>query len=132
MVRDYLNTLKNKGNFTNAELSNLSGIPEATIRKILNGETPDPRFETIAKIVTAMGGNLDDILPTHKEKEMEMNVIISLKEAYESRIADIKEHMTSLKRDKKMLAVVAATLIAFVIFLLVIDLTIGSAGWIRY
>ena len=66
MVKDYLKTLKDKGDFTCAELSNLSGIPEATIRKIISGETPDPRFETVSKLVNAMGGSIDDILGRKK------------------------------------------------------------------
>ena len=52
--------LKNKKNLKFTQLSNLSGIPEATIRKIFSGDTPDPRFETVAKLIVAMGGSLDD------------------------------------------------------------------------
>lgn len=132
MVKDYLNALKTKGNFTYSDISNLSGIPEATIRKIFSGETADPRFDTIVRLVTAMGGSLDDITDNKKEEEIEMNVIMALKEAYESRIADIKEHIHSLKRDKKFLAITAGVLMAFVIFLLVLDLSIGTRGWIQY
>ena len=132
MVSEYLNALKNKGNFTSAELSNLSGIPEATIRKILSGETADPRFETIAKLVASMGGSMDDIIGVKNEEEIEMNAIIAIKEAYESRIADIKEHINSLSNDKKILGTVAGVLMLFVIGILVLDLSIGSAGWVRY
>ena len=132
MVSEYLNALKNKGNFTSAELSNLSGIPEATIRKILSGETADPRFETIAKLVASMGGSMDDIIGVKNEEEIEMNAIIAIKEAYESRIADIKEHINSLSKDKKILGTVAGVLMFFVIGLLVLDISIGTAGWVRY
>lgn len=51
MVREYLTALKNKGNFSWSDLSGLSGLPDATIRKIFSGETADPRLET------AMGGS---------------------------------------------------------------------------
>ena len=132
MVKDYLNALKDKGKFTFIELSNLSGLPETTIRKIFSGETADPRFDTIMKLVTAMGGSMDDIMGKKKEEEIGMNAIIALKEAYESRIADIKEHIGSLRKDKRVLGVVAGVLIAFVVFLLVLDLSIGSRGWIQY
>lgn len=132
MVKDYLSALKTKGNYTYEDMSNLSNIPVATIRKIMSGETADPRFDTIAKLVTAMGGSMDNILSEEKEEEIEVNAIAALKEAYESRIADIKEHIYSLKRDKHFLALTAGVLMAFVIFLLVLDLSIGSRGWIQY
>lgn len=132
MVKDYLNALKTKGNFTYSDISNLSGIPEATIRKIFSGETADPRFDTIVKLVSSMGGSMDDIVGVKKEGEIEMNAIIALKEAYESRIKDIKEHIASLRNDKRILSIATCALMAFVIFLLVLDLSIGSRGWIQY
>ncbi len=33
MVKVYLNTLKTQGKYTYTDISNLSGIPEATIKK---------------------------------------------------------------------------------------------------
>lgn len=132
MVKDSLNALKNKGKFSCAEIANLSGVPEATIRKILSGETPDPRFDTVAKLVSAMGGSMSDITENKKEEEIGMNAIMVLKEAYEARINDIKEHITSLRRDKKILAIVAGALILFVIGLLIIDISVGTIGWVRY
>lgn len=132
MVKHYLNALKHKGHFTYPDISNLSGIPEATIRKIFSGETPDPRFETVAKLVSAMGGSMNDIIEEKKEEEIEMNAIMALKEAYEARITDIKEHIGSLSRDKKILAITVGCLIAFVIGLLIVDISLGSHGWVRY
>jgi transcriptional regulator with XRE-family HTH domain len=132
MVRDYLNALKIKGNFTASDIAKMSGIPEATIRKILSGETPDPRFETVAKLVAAMGGTLDDAFSTKKEKDIEANAITSLKSGYEMRIEDLKEHMASIRRDKKMLAVVSVVLMAILVLILVFDIAVGSHGWITY
>lgn len=132
MVKDYLNALKNKGNFTAAEIANLSGIPEATIRKILSGETADPRFDTVAKLVTAMGGSMSELTENKQQKDIEMNAIIVLKETYEARIKDIKESMSFIRRDKKVLAIVTGVLISLVILFLVLDLSIGTIGWVRY
>ena len=131
MVKDYLNALKNKGNFTVTDIANLSGIPEATIRKILSGETADPRFDTVERLIVSMGGSMNDINKTEGE-DIEMNAILALKEAYEERIKDIKEHIASLSRDKRILAIVTGCLIAFVIGLLILDISIGTRGWVRY
>lgn len=136
MVREYLTSLKNKGNFSWNDLSEMSGLPDATIRKIFSGETADPRFETVVKLVTAMGGSLDEIINEEKGEEVEMNAIIAIKEVYEARIADLKEsaaeHTSSLKKDKKYLAIVAGVLGAVLIGFLAVDLLIGTVGWIRY
>lgn len=114
----------------------MSGLPDATIRKIFSGETSDPRFETVAKLVTAMGGSMDEIINRSEGGEVEMNAIIAIKEVYEARIADLKasasEITKSLSKDKKYLAIVSCILGAVLIGFLVLDLMVGSVGWIRY
>lgn len=139
MVKDYLNTLKIKGNFTCAEISKLSGIPEATVRKILSGETADPRFETIVKLVASMGGSMDDIAGGKKELEIENNAVMVLKEAYESRIealrervSDLKERVAASDRDKRMLGIAVAVLVAIIVGILIFDIVTGSHGWVQY
>ena len=136
MVRDYLIALKNKGNFSWSDLSNLSGLPDATIRKIFSGETADPRFETVVKLVNAMGGSLNELTENDKGEDPEMNAIIAIKEVYEARIQDIKasssEHVESLKKDKTFLAIAVCVLGGFLLCALLVDLFIGSIGWIRY
>ena len=88
-AREYLIALKEAGNFTTEDMANISGIPLSTIRNILSGKTPDARFGTIAKLVLAMGGDLNELIGYEKKKEIEVNSTVSLKETYEMRIADI-------------------------------------------
>lgn len=129
-------SLKNKGNFSWSDLSEMSGLPDTTIRKIFSGETADPRFETVVKLVSAMGGSLDSIVKKDEEDKIEMNAILVLKESYESRIADMKasstEHVSSLKKDKKYLFIVSLSLLAFLLIFIVADFFMSSVGWIRY
>ena len=101
MLTNYLNTLKNKGNFTIETVSNLSGVPESTVKNIFTGKTEDPRFETVAAIVLAMGGSLDAIYSAAKQEDVEANAVITIKESYEHRIADIREHYEHLLREQK-------------------------------
>lgn len=136
MVKDYLNALKSKGNFSWNDLANLSGLPDATIRKIFSGETADPRLDTVARLVTAMGGSLDELIGREEKAKVEMNAVMAIKEVYEARIADIKEssraHVESLKRDKRFLALAVCILGMFLMTFLLVDLLVGSIGWIRY
>ena len=120
MVKDYLHTLKETGDYSWADISSMSGYPESTIRKIFSGETADPRFETVAKIVIAMGGDLGEAISHSKKKEIEVSSTISLKESCDQRLADQREYIDSLKRDKKVLSVAVAVLSTIIIIILAI------------
>lgn len=137
MVKDRLKALQIKANISCTEWSKLSTVPEATIRKILSGETPDPRFDTIAKLVTPLGGSLDDIIGVKKEVEIENNAVMVLKEAYESRIealrervADLKEQAVSDRREKRMLAIAVVALVLVLVGILLFDIGTGVQNWI--
>ena len=137
MVKDYLNTLKNKGNFKFAELSKMSGVPEATIRRIFSGDTPDARFDTVARIIVAMGGSMDDAFSTKKEKDIEANVVTELKSGFEIRIEDLRERLDEMREREakagriiKALAITVAVLVAVIIVILGIAIT--SHGWVQY
>lgn len=142
MLKEYLKTLKANGNFSWNDISVASGLPEVTIRKIFSGETADPRFETVVRLVSAMGGSLDKVKDIEKAEQIEkteesqMKALIALKEVYEERIKDLKsslaDRIQSLERDKKVLRIIVGILGACLIGVLVLDLLIGSIGWVRY
>lgn len=102
-VKDYLTALKESGDFTYEDIANLSGIPHQTVRNIYTGKTPDPRFGTIAKIIISLGGDLNEIVGGEKKKEIEVNSMVSLKETYEMRIADIVKSYEERIEDLKAL-----------------------------
>lgn len=136
MIKDSLNALKIKAGVSCSEWSKLSTVPEATIRKILSGETPDPRFDTIMKLVSSVGGSMDDIVGVKKETEIENNAVLVLKEAYESRIealrervADLKERAASDTREKRMLAVAVVALVLVLVGILLFDICSG-VSWV--
>lgn len=142
MIKEYLKYLKTNGNYSWHSISEASGLPEPTIRKIFSGETADPRFETVVRLVSAMGGSLDKINAIEKIEKVEISedsqikALVALKEVYESRIKDLKEssaeHISSIKRDKKILTITVLVLAIFLVGVLVLDLFIGSVGWVRY
>lgn len=142
MIKEYLKYLKTNGNYSWHDISVASGLPEITIRKIFSGETADPRFETVVRLVSAMGGSLDKINAIEKVEKVEISedsqikALKALKEVYEERIKDIKqssvEHIQSLKRDNKILIIAVSILSVLLIGALIIDLFIGSGGWLRF
>ena len=102
-AREYLNALKETGHFSYEDIANLSGIPVQTVRNIITGKTPDPRFGTVAKMIIAMGGDLNEIIGYEKKKEIEVNSTVSLKETYEMRIADLIKSYEERIQDIKTL-----------------------------
>ena len=154
MLTTYLNTLKSKGNFTIETISNLSGIPEATVKNIFSGKTEDPRFETVSAIVKAMGGSLDAIYNVSKKEDVEGNSIITLKESYDQRLSDIKEyyelrikdlkeryeerlsdqkeHISTIMLDKRWFRIATCICAFALVVLFVMDIIIPGLGWIRY
>ena len=154
MLINYLNTLKNKGNFTYETISNLSGIPEATVRNIFTGKTEDPRFETVSALVNSMGGSLDAIYTAAKQEDVEANAVIAIKEAYEERIVLIKEqyehrlsekdkhyerllleaekHIETIKLDKRWFRIGFVVSIFIFAMLCIAELLNPNLGWFRY
>ena len=88
-IREYFTALLKTGDFTYEDAANLSGIPAQTVRNFATGKTPDPKFGTVAKLITSLGGDLNEIIGYEKKKEIEINSMVSMKETYEMRIADL-------------------------------------------
>lgn len=102
-IREYIHALMKAGNFSYEDAANLSGIPAQTVRNIVTGKTPDPRFGTLAKLITSLGGDLNEIIGYEKKKEIEVNSMVSLKETYEMRIADLTKSYEERIEDVKAL-----------------------------
>lgn len=99
-AKDYILALKEAGNFTSEDMANISGIPIQTIRNICSGKH-EAKFGTIAKLVIALGGDLNELIGYEKKKEIEVNSTVSLKETYEMRIADLIKSYESRIEDMK-------------------------------
>lgn len=56
-----INQLKKELKLTNAQLSELSGVPLGTLDKITSGTTTDPKLETVKAIAKALNCTLDDL-----------------------------------------------------------------------
>ena len=103
-ARQYLLSLKEAGGFTAEEIATMSGVPAATVRNILSGKTAkNAGFYTIAKMVAALNGSLDELVSSEKKKEIEINSIVSLKETSEMRLTDIINSYESRLEDVKTL-----------------------------
>ncbi len=62
MLSEYLKTLKNQRNLTNAQIAQLSGVSESTISRLLKGENKSVDLATAMDVVRALGGSMDDAM----------------------------------------------------------------------
>lgn len=154
----YLKELKERTKLTSAEIATLSNIPMATISRVFNGSTDNPTFETISKIVIAMGGSIDEMIGIKISDEVPMTPQVDhtitayadllnekdkLINAKDARIAELGETVSVLRETIKnerrerrhtlrifagFMAGVFVFLLTFVLF----DLFNGHFGYFRY
>lgn len=62
MWLENLKELKKSKGMTVKQIADATKIPESTIKRIFAGDTDDPYVSTIHRIVTVLGGSLDQIL----------------------------------------------------------------------
>ena len=70
-------TMKEK-KITQLQLSEMSGIPIQTLRKIFAGYTPNPRVDTVHAIENALGINGEQTLEIPPEKKELVDLILQL------------------------------------------------------
>lgn len=157
---DYLKKireLKKEKGLSNEDIAEIADVPETTIAKIMSGTTQDPRFETITRIIIALGGSVDQILgiapenpeplPTRVDSVVS-NYIDILKakddliaekekriEVQDKRINSLDKAVQNLRKEKSRILFIFAgfmfLIIAFFIYL-IIDMSNGGFGMFRY
>ena len=93
MWLDRLQELKKETKMTTREVAEKSNLPERTVKRLFAGETDSPYADTLHRIVSAMGGSLDDILADTK-------VVVG-----NHTLASLQESVDKLTAERDMLAV---------------------------
>lgn len=68
------------------QIAEVTNLPERTVNRIFSGDTDNPYVDTLHRIVTVLGGSLDDILADTKVVLGEEN-LVTLKENVEVAMA---------------------------------------------
>lgn len=91
LVAKYLSALKEKSGLTYENIAEKSGRSESTVKNLCSGKTEDPRLDTVAPVIYAMGGSLDEMY-TGKTKDAVKEISISsIKEIYELQLIDMSK-----------------------------------------
>ena len=130
MNLDYLLKLKAESNLTNEHLAQLSGIPESTLARILNGRTDNPYFQTIVDLVRAMKGSVDemeDLRSLQKDANTAENAAVDNK-----LITLYREILNNKERWIRFLAGVLLAVMIFILIMVTYDILHPMKGWIQY
>lgn len=79
MWLDNLKELKKTKGMSSKQIAEMTKLPERTVIRIFSGDTDNPYVDTLHRIVTVLGGSLDDILADTKVVVGEQN-LVALKE----------------------------------------------------
>ena len=91
LVAKYLTVLKEKSGLTYETIAEKSGRSESTVKNLCSGKTEDPRLDTVAPVIYAVGGSLDEMY-TGKSKDAVKEIsIASIKEMYEFQLAEYRK-----------------------------------------
>lgn len=66
MWLDNLKELKKTKGMSAKQIADKTNLPERTVNRIFSGDTDNPYVDTLHRIVTVLGGSLDDILADTK------------------------------------------------------------------
>ncbi len=139
MITRKLIALKSARNLTNQQIADLSGVPLSTVTRILSGQTENPNLQTIADIVGALDGSLDEILGLRYEEKKEAPTNTDLIELYKEIIRNKDENIRSKddvirNKDKtiKLMGYALIGIVGVLLIILIIDVLNGGFGLLRY
>ena len=124
LLYEHLRAMKDASNMTAQQIADKSSVPVATVNRVLQGLTENPGFDTVYKLVKAMGGSLNDL---DEDRVCEPE---SLTQLYERGLEHRERKIRKLERTIMIIAVFTFIVMAAVIGMLVYDMMHLDRGWI--
>lgn len=158
LVAKYLISLKEKNGFTYESLAEKSGRSLSTVKNLFSGKTEDPRLDTVAPVIYAGGGSIDEMYTGKSKDIIKETSILSIKEIYEQQLTAQKEtheaHVNNIRahyeqhredtiknyerllKEKKnqtnFFRILACVGLGILILILVLEVMNPDLGWIRF
>lgn len=113
---------------TQRRLSDLSGVDESTISRILSKETFDPGYSKVRDLVIALGWSLDSLAGVAKAPKEASKPSDALVDIYERALVNKNRWIKRLF----ILCCVLASILAVIVFYFIWDATSPTEGIIKY
>ena len=84
--------LKKAKGMSAKQIAELTNLPERTVNRIFSGDTNNPYIDTLHRIVTVLGGSLDDILADTKAVVGDRDLV-----TLQENVDDVKAENETLK-----------------------------------
>ena len=94
MWLEKLKELKKSSKMSSAQIAEATHLPESTIKRIFSGDTDNPYVDTLRRIVTALGGSLDDLFAESKLLVADTNLL-----ALQAERDKLKEENSTLQKE---------------------------------
>lgn len=114
MWLDNIKELKKAKGMSSKQIAEATNLPERTVIRIFSGDTDNPYVDTLHRIVTVLGGSLDDILADTKVVVGEKN-LATLQEDVDTVTAErdliiaentiLKDKVTALTAENELLKI---------------------------
>ena len=124
LLYEHLRAMKDASNMTAQQIADKSSVPVATVNRVLQGLTENPGFDTVCKLVKAMGWSLNDL---DEDRVCEPEGLTQL---YERGLEYRERKIKKLERTIMIIAVFTFIVMAAVIGMLVYDMMHLDKGWI--
>lgn len=147
-VRDWARKLKKEKRWSNAHLSEVSGVPKGTIDSNFSkiGNTSDVNYSTFSPILCALIGSdkhemicnnfsesnkllEEKVILLEKENEELNRIMEDMKKEYSSRIEYLKKHIKYKEKIIAVLIAISCILIVFIMFGIVVDWQYSDIGF---
>lgn len=90
MLANYLTALREKTGLTYEAVAEKSQRSVSTVKNLCSGKTEDPRLDTVAPVIYALGGSIDEMYNPGKSKDAVKEISInSIKDIYEHQLAEM-------------------------------------------
>lgn len=112
MWLDNLKELKKAKGMSAKQIAEKTNLPERTVTRIFSGDTDNPYVDTLHRIVSVLGGSLDDILADTKvvvgEKNLatlqeDVEVVTAERDLLTAENAILKDKVAALTAENEML-----------------------------
>ena len=112
MWLDNLKELKKSKGMSSRQIAELTRLPERTIIRVFSGDTDNPYVDTLHRIVTVLGGSLDDILADTKvvlgDKNLatlqeNVDVVTAERDLLKAENTILKDKVTALTSENELL-----------------------------
>lgn len=115
-LSEELQKKREKSGLSMQELSDKSGVPLATVKRIFSGQTPDPGYSTVCLLLATMGVDDEPSYPAHENA--------ALIDLYERTIESKNKWI-------KTLLILCLSLVGIFIFILFWDICNPNIGFFR-